>query len=301
MSSFAAIRRYYLLFEKVSKSHFPSFSDINSYFQENDCEISSRTLQRDISHLRYDFGIEIAYNKNKNGYFIDNEVSIKPDVFLRFLEVVATADMLTESIKDSKDTLRYIQFESEGNMKGIEQLPKILHAIKEFKSIQFDHFNFMTGSITNYSIQPYLLKEYQSRWYVIGKPENLDEFRTFGIDRISDLKINKDSFTRTDEKPEEFFSNVIGLNWNPFKIETIQFEIFKPHDNYIKTLPLHSSQIIVSENDNFTLFEIQVVINYELIQRFLMLGSACMVKSPNSFVNQIIEIIEIMQINYSKE
>lgn len=295
MSSYSSIRRYYLLFEKVSKSHYPSFSDIQNYFKENDIEISDRTLQRDVNHLRSDFGIEIAYDKQLNGYFIDNEMSIKPDIFLRFLEVVATADMFHSSIKESKDSLKYIQFEAVGSLKGIEYLPVLLKAIKENKCIRFQHYNFHHDTLKDYQLEPYMLKEYQNRWYVVGKPENMQEFRTFGIDRISELHILKNSFKRSDENPAEFFDHVVGLTWHSFEIEKVRFQVFKPDDKYIKTLPIHYSQQIVAETDDSTTFEILVVINYELVQRFLMLGSACKVESPASLVEQIRKIVGEMK------
>lgn len=294
MSSYTSLRRYYLLFEKVSKSHFPSFVDIQSYFRENDIEISDRTLQRDVNHLRSDFGIEIAYDKQRNGYFIDNEMSINPEVFLRFLEVVATAEMFHSSIKESKDSLKFIQFENVGSLKGIEYLPVLLKAIKENKCIRFKHYNFHNDTLKNYQIEPYMLKEYQNRWYVVGKPENMQEFRTFGIDRISELHIVDLSFMRTTENPAEFFENVVGLTWHSFEMDKVGFQVFKPDDKYIKTLPIHPSQHIVAETDESTTFEIQVIINYELVQRLLMLGSACKVESPASLVEQIRKIVEEM-------
>jgi predicted DNA-binding transcriptional regulator YafY len=295
MSSYSSIRRYYLLFEKVNRQHYPSFNEIQSYFKEHDIEISDRTLQRDVNHLRNDFGIEIAYDKNSNGYYIDNETSINPDVFLRFLEVVATAEMFHETLKDSKDTLKFIQFEAVGSMKGIEYLPLILKAIKDTHSISFKHYNFHSDTTKDYVIHPYMLKEYQNRWYVVGKPENLNEFRTFGIDRISELKILKTYFTRQEDSPVEYFENIVGLTWNPYKIEKVRFQIFKPDDKYIKTLPIHKSQQLVSETENTSTFEMKVVVNYELVQRFMMLGNACIVESPISLVQQLKGIIDDMK------
>jgi len=249
---------------------------------ENDCDISTRTLQRDLMRMRYDYGIEIAYNKTENGYYIDNELSIKPDVFLRFLEVIATAEMFTESLRNSSDILRHIHFDSKGGMRGIEHLPEILKAIQENRQIHFTHFNFFTGKEREYSLQPYFIKEYLNRWYVIGKPYPFNDFLTFGIDRIHSLVISRDIFERGDEKPEEIFDHVIGIIWNPYHIETIRFSYDKPYDNYVRTLPLHSSQRIVAEDDEQTTFEIEVVINHELIQRFLMVAPECEVLTPEN-------------------
>jgi predicted DNA-binding transcriptional regulator YafY len=287
MPSYLAIRRYYLLYDKLCSSRFPSFQELRDWFRENDCDISTRTLQRDLMRMRYDYGIEIAYNKTENGYFIDNELSVKPDVFLRFLEVIATAEMFTESLRKSSDILRHIHFDAKGGMRGIELLPKILKAIQESRQIHFIHFNFFTGKERKYSLQPYFIKEYLNRWYVIGKPYPFNDFLTFGIDRIHSLEISKDGFERGDEKPEEIFDHVIGIIWNPYHVETIRFSYDKPYDNYVRTLPLHSSQRIVGEDEEQTTFEIDVVSNHELIQRFLMIAAECEVLAPDHLRRKI--------------
>jgi hypothetical protein len=289
MSSFAAIRRYYLIYDKLSRSKYPDFNSIMDWLVAYDCNISGRTLQRDIMRMRYDFGIEIAYSSNENGYFIDNVLSIKPDVFLRFLELVATAEMLAGSVRESKETLKYIQFDSRGGLKGIEQLPKIILAIKENRHIKFVHHNFFTGKHRKYELKPYFIKEYLNRWYVIGMPFNSEAFLTFGIDRIESLEVTNKHFTRCDDCPEVFFDHVVGVTWNPPEGEKVVFAIEKPYDNYIKTLPVHSSQRIISEDSLKSVFEIEVVINYELTQRFLMLAADCEVLAPDSLRKTLCE------------
>jgi predicted DNA-binding transcriptional regulator YafY len=292
MPSFSVIRRYYLLYEKVTQAKYPNFNDILQWFRLHDFDISNRTLQRDLMRMRYDFGIEITYSNEHKGYYIDNEVSIKPDVFLHFLEVLATSEMLTNSMKENRETLKYVQFDARGGMKGIDMLPDILAAVKDFRTISFTHTNFHTGKIKEFTLQPYLLKEYLNRWYVIGKPHPYEIFLTFGIDRISKLIINNEHFDRGNERPEKNFEHVVGLVWNPMKVEEVLFSILKPFDNYIKTLPLHSSQKIHTEDEIQTTFSIHVVINHELLQRFLMLGKDCRVISPDSLRGQIIQTME---------
>ena len=60
---------------------------------------------------------------------------------------------------------------------------------------------------------------------------------------------------------------------------------------YIKTLPLHKSQVIVSENDNEVIFGLFVAPNYELLQRILMYGKEVRVLEPESLANQVKDIL----------
>src|SRR5690606_39093181 len=104
MSKHGTIRRYTLIIEKMKRGQFPSFQDIKTYLHDHGFEIGDRTIQRDIEQIRFEFGIEIKYDRTGNGYFIDYENSLNVESFFRFLEIVNTAELLTESLHESRDT-----------------------------------------------------------------------------------------------------------------------------------------------------------------------------------------------------
>lgn len=60
MSKHGTIKRYTLIFEKIGRNQYPSFDIIKDYLF-------------DIEQIRFEFGIEIKYDRNRNGYFIDAE------------------------------------------------------------------------------------------------------------------------------------------------------------------------------------------------------------------------------------
>src|SRR5690606_34609502 len=151
------------------------------FLLEHSFEVSARTIQRDIEQIRFEFGIEIVYDRTRNGYYIDTETNFNNHSFLRFLEIVNTAELLTESLKETKDTLNIISFESRGNLRGIEHLKTFQFAIKNNRKVSFSHEKFDTGKQRKYAVRPYLLKEYQSRGYLVGILGGTNEFRTFGI------------------------------------------------------------------------------------------------------------------------
>ncbi|MCY7311266.1 MAG: hypothetical protein LH619_10850, partial [Chitinophagaceae bacterium] len=76
MSTQGTIKRYILIVEKIASARFPSFLVLKNYLSDHGFEISERTLQRNIEQIRYEFGIEIKYDRMQNGYFIDKAVSI---------------------------------------------------------------------------------------------------------------------------------------------------------------------------------------------------------------------------------
>ncbi len=288
MSIQGTIRRYTLEIEKVRQGQFPSLKEIMEYLKIHGFEISNRTLERDIEQIRVEFGIEITYSRVKTGYYIDFEKSINTESFFRFLEIVNTAELLTESLVESRDTLQYISFDSGGGLKGIENLKILLKAIKNHRKISFSHFNFHTGVTRKYALKPYLLKEYQHRWYVVGVLGGRKDFITFGIDRMMDLVVSTDTFIR-DEKlnPMKKFENIIGVVLSSDKIEKVVLSFTPGQGKYIKTLPLHKSQQILIDNESEFQIALNIIPNYEFIQQILMHGDRVKVVAPDWLSEEI--------------
>lgn len=288
MSKHGTIRRYTLEIEKIRFNHFPSFKELKDYLYEHGFEIGDRTIQRDIEQIRFEFGIEIKYDRDKNGYYIDYENSLNTESFFRFLEIVNTAELLTESLVESKDSLKYISFDTGGGLKGIEYLKPLLKAIKEKRKISFTHFNFHTNKTRNYAMKPYLLKEYQNRWYVIGIIGGYKDFRTFGIDRIEQLEVKAETFIPDNElDPNKIFSQTIGLVYSESSVQEVILSFTPSQGKYIKTLPFHISQRIIIEDETEFRISLEVVPNYELIQQILKHGDTVRVLEPEWLATEI--------------
>src|SRR3989344_856776 len=102
MSYNAIIKRYFLIIEKTASGQFPTLQEISSTLEKQGFVFSYRTLQRDIEHIRNTFQIEIEYSKARQGYFINKGKSINFDNFTRFLEVINTASVFSDSVANLK-------------------------------------------------------------------------------------------------------------------------------------------------------------------------------------------------------
>jgi predicted DNA-binding transcriptional regulator YafY len=287
MSAQGTIKRYILIIERIASIGFPSFQVIKAHLSDHGFEISERTLQRNIEQIRYEFGVEIKYDRTQNGYYIDKEESINYDAFIKFVEIVGTANLLTESLKEGKDAISYISFEGAGNLKGIESLKSLLFAIKNHRRILFTHENFETGKRKSYEMKPYLLKEYQSRWYIVGLIKGI-EFRTFGIDRIENIEIRTETF-KPDRNlnPAKLFEDIIGLNYSSDQPEEIILSFTSLQGKYIKALPLHRSQQIIKVIKKEMLVRLMLIPNFELRQKILMMGDSVKVLRPEWLIKEI--------------
>ncbi|WP_417266111.1 helix-turn-helix transcriptional regulator [Brumimicrobium sp.] len=290
MSAQAIIRRYKRIIDLLETGQFPSMEKIMEYNERIGLKASKRTLERDFEAIRNEFDVEIEYNQSKRGYFINKEKSLPIDSFLRLLELVETAHVFQESLQESKETLNYIDFEHEGNVSGIEFLQDILVAIRNHQRIRFKHESYQSGKSKRYQLKPYLIKEYQGRWYVVGVVAGMHEIRTFGLDRISELEILTKTFVPdADLNLKERFNDVVGLVYTGIEVEKVVIAVQKSQVPYLKSAPLHSSQKFIKVEDGKDLIELRLKPNYEFVQRVFMQMDTVRVIEPEWLVKEVKE------------
>lgn len=289
MSQRGTIKRYTLILEKIKGGQFPNMEEVLEVMHGQGFEVSRRTVERDFEVLRDEFGVEITYDKSKKGYFIDFEESFDLDSFLRFLGLVNTAHLLTDSLKESKETLQYIDFDQSSAMKGVDFLADLLRATRNHQLVRFAHYSYDTKKVKTFKVEPYLLKEYQNRWYLVGMVRGLKELRTFGIDRIEKLDVLSDSFTPDQTlNPKAKFREVVGLVYSINELQEVILSFTPKQGEYIKRLPMHHSQTVLIDNDEEFQIQLMVRPNYELQQQILMHHSKVKVIAPQWLRDEIV-------------
>ena len=288
MAHHRTIRRYVLIIEKIEQNRFPPFERLQSYLGDHGIQVSKRTIERDLEQIRYVFGLNIKYDRAREGYYIDKEHTSDFDTFMRFMEIVNTAQLITDSLSESSDSLSYISFDKGGGLQNVELLKPLLRATTEHRTISFEHLNYQTGKLKPFTIEPYLLKEYQNRWYVVGWFPKRKAMLTFGIDRIQELKVNTEMFVFDEElDPKYRFEQIIGVNYTEEKMQKIVLSFTAFQGKYVKSLPVHYTQKILVDDENEFRIELWVIPNYELTQFILMHSNNVKVIQPEWLVKEI--------------
>ena len=291
MSKREAIARYAIIVKKLRK-HPASFEEIaqslekESELQSYNFNISKRTFQRDIKDICSLYNIDIQYNRSLKSYYIDSSDE-KPEVSERILE---TFDIFN-AINITDRLSQYILFEKRKSL-GTENLYGLLHAIKNNLHVTFTYEKFWEDSITERTAEPYALKEFKNRWYLMAKETGIDYLKCFGLDRISNLDITNKKFT--PEKylnAEEHFRYCFGI-MVPEDDEEPQDVILSFHPEqgkYIKTLPLHDTQEILADDENEILVKLTLCVTFDFIMELLSFGEYMKVMQPLSLVKEIKE------------
>jgi predicted DNA-binding transcriptional regulator YafY len=299
MAQQGIMRSYMIIIEKLMAPFHPDFNQLISTLENEGFSISKRTLQRYIEAIRIDFDINIIYNRSTNTYIIDEEDKDTAERFLYFMGMQHTSEVLGNQL--NKRSLKFISSDINLSFKGIEWIEHILKAMQQGKWIIIKYRKFAETTSKEYKLQPYLLKEYQGRWYLFSRLGDGEDFRTFGLDRIVDVRIQNQKFNRDKTiDPQAYFNNIIGLVYdNHNKVQEIQIRVVKPQAEYLKTLPIHHSQQILKEDKDAIIFTYKLIPNFELTQKILTHAHFVEVLKPKHLRDEIKSIAQTMVKNNS--
>lgn len=297
MSKRGYISRYLLILKKLKSKSYCSFNEIQEYIkrqvdflqmQDDSLMVgfSKRTFQRDLKEIRTNFGIDIEFSRSMKGYFIVQNDSENMN-FQRMLE----AFDLFNSLNVSQDLKPYIHLEQRTPV-GTENLFGLIHAIKNHFQIEFLHKKFWEDQTKFRKVEPYALKEFKNRWYLVAKDLADDSIKTFGLDRISELQITGLKFidpVNFDVREKfRFFFGIISPN------ELLPEEIilsFDPNQGrFVKSLPLHSTQEVVLENENEFRIKLKICITRDFVMELLSFGDSVKVIEPTSLKMKVKQI-----------
>lgn len=189
---------------------------------------------------------------------------------------------------------------------GSNMFGRLFTAISQRQVIEVSHCPFGEGvSPSSYILHPYMLKEYNRRWYLIAMTERDGKIRNFGLDRIIDVRPLSDcKYIPYDGDIEERFEDVVGVTVMDGKeTEEILFWVSDVSKEYVVTKPIHDSQILYKGTkeaefrDEFPnlvgggFFSICCKENYELLRELTSFGEHLIVLRPISMRNKVIERI----------
>ena len=160
------IRRNYLIIRRILQNDYPSKRTLLNYMKRYDVEIGERTFQRDLADIRSNFDIEIIYDEQKNGYYAQTDSTFDFDKLLYFIGLAESSDIILSTVKDRNKLLEYLSISPTPHAKGVENIGRLLQAIQSQMSIHFEHRNYQTGRLKEYTVFPYLLKEFEGMWYM---------------------------------------------------------------------------------------------------------------------------------------
>lgn len=258
-------------------------------------DLLQRTLQRDIQVIREVYNIEIKCNRSTNEYEITEDNDLYAQNLLEAFDVF-------RALQNYGNLSEVIQFEKRLPA-GTEYLSPLLRAIKEKRQVKLHYYKFWDRSSQTQerTIEPYLLKEAQRRWYVLAWDVEKEALRVFGLDRIKHLDdecgvkfqhpVPKDVEHYFDDSFGAWVDNErtqaeeVVLAFRKLPTDTV----FIPNPaKYLEAMPLHSSQQILKEEEEAIVLRLRIKITPDFIKELLSYGKQVEVLTPAHLQEKLI-------------
>ncbi|WP_028296270.1 helix-turn-helix transcriptional regulator [Olivibacter sitiensis] len=184
-----------------------------------------------------------------------------------------------------------IDFEQAEKITGKEYLQPILQAIQNKEVLCIAYKRFDASQTNTHIVHPYLLKEYKSRWYLLGLNHKHQLITTYALDRMISLKedYHYDYIENATFDPKVYFKNTIGITYTgelPVQLTLFVEKAFVP---YLLSQPLHSTQKLLEETERGAYFQLEVVNNPELKTLILGYSDAMSIVAPAELKKDFID------------
>ena len=248
-------------------------------------EVGIRTIQRDIEILNLPpFSIALKRNA-QNGYEIEESNYEGIDID----QLLEPFDLLNAFNADSG--LTEIIFTEKYSYKGTEYLFKLIKAIRSHSVITFGYTKYLEEMRIR-SLEPYAIKQQKGQWYLIGKDRSTQTLKTFGLDRVRELKVLAQKFKKDPavDIAQKFEFSYGIYSSEEYPVEDVVLSFDAADGNYLKSTALHPSQEIIEDNAERFVIKLRLRITEDFVMAILARSWSLTVIEPASLRERLHEI-----------
>lgn len=289
--------------------------------------ISRRTIQLDIQMMRSgSLGAPAPIEVYENRYYrykdpdysftdsplTDDDLKLMGDTvemlrqFGGFSAFAGMEDVLGR-LEDHVSSMRHkrrpvILLEKNDDLRGLKYIEPLYKAIIAKTPVKIIYKSFKSRDMQKFIFSPYFLKEFRNRWFVYGWKKGAGMIFNLALDRIHEMGAAPGEVYQENTviDPDTFFDNLIGVTKNiSDRAHKVRFWAAPGQVPYIETKPLHKSQFVVQRNeDGSAIFQMEVVLNYELEKDLLGFGEGVKVLAPRQLVHNMSKRLRQAAENY---
>ena len=272
------INKYVWIVDTLNRYERLSRAELNELWKRSvfgdGNEMPARTFYHYRRGIEENFHIDILCDESGKYYIDPGEWEENKVMTNWLLDSYATNTALKEAAVPSERIM------VEDVPSAREYLPVVLAAIGDCSKLKFTYAGFSRPlPEEDIVFDPYFVKRYKQRWYMIGRRQKSNEIRTYALDRVKKMTTLDRKFRMPDITPEPFFSNIIGVTESKSDVKEVRLRVTPTQAKYFRALPFHSSQE-ERIGDGYSEFTYRLKLNYELVHELLSFGSSVKVLAP---------------------
>jgi len=282
--------------------------------------VSKRTVQLDIQLMRSEklgYNAPIVVYDKKFYKYEDEEFSItdipltETDInvltetvsmlkqfkdFSLFNDVSDILQRLEDKIYAEKShTQPVIHLDKNDNLKGLHFLDEIYQAIIKKIVLVITYKSFKSKEEKKFNFHPFILKEFNNRWFLVGRKRERQPITNLALDRIISIDFDFNlPYLEQNFDAEKFYKNVIGVTVNTgLQPRRIELWIDRINAPYVITKPIHNSQRLIKENeDGSIIIHLFLTENYEFERLLLGFGNGLEVLRPTNLRERMKKVLQ---------
>lgn len=214
------------------------------------------------------------------------------------------ADRIAERLKLKRTPaeLPAVVFSHSQQVEGQQWISSLYESVIKRQCVTLQYKPFEEPAIRQV-VSPYVLREYNRRWFLIGYSHKYQKIRTFALDRIQHAAqhLLEQFYLQPGFNPKRYFDPVIGVSIpEDRKLEEVRIKVTPLRAKYLTTKPIHHSQKLLEQTEAYSILSIHLIPNIELERFLLSLGEEAVVQQPSWLKQQIAERLQLAAGRYAK-
>lgn len=295
------LENYAWLIETIHNAGTITLKGINKKWMDEergDKPIPPRTFHDWKNAAEELFGVNIGCQR-KGGYmyYIEHPENIDATGLRRWLLNSIYVNNLLAKNLEIKDRILIEEIPS-----STKHLSAILDSIKKNKTLKITYKSFDKTDGHTFEAQPYCLKLFRQRWYLISYNTEEQRLKTYALDRIQALEITPITFSvpRTFNASRQF-KNYFGITLGTTNVENIKIKATAKQAKYFRTLKLHHSQKEIETTEDYSIFTYKLCPEYDFKREILSNGDAVEILEPQWLRKEIAQTISKVNNIYNSQ
>ena len=297
-------------------------------FEGRHSNVSIRTVQLDLQVMRsnklgYNAPITVYHKKyytyQDEHYSITDTPLTKIDMdiltesvqmleqfkdFSLFTELNGVIQKLEDKIyRESHSKSPIIHIEKNENLRGLNFLDTLYQGILKKIVLRITYQSFKAKVSSEFLFHAYILKEYNNRWFLVGRRHRVDKLETLALDRILDLGFELgEDYVKENFDADEYYKDTYGVTvMTSNQLLEITMKVDKFNAPYILTKPIHNSQKLIERHaDGSITLYLRVHHNFEIERLIMGFGEGVEIIKPLKLRNRIKSKLQWALNNYLK-
>lgn len=297
-----AINRYVWLINTLMQRKSLTFKEICDLWDRSSLTdgkaLAVRTFHQHREAIAELFGVEIVCDTNTYKYSIAQPEELKNNSAQQWLFNSFAISNTIEAGRNMKDRILFEEIPS-----GAEFAQTVVDAMQQNKVLFVDYKPFQGEKFELY-LQPYAMRVYNQRWYVVGRFKESGSIRNIALDRILRMEITDEEFSLPEDfDASDYYAHTVGIFVNEgLKPQRVVLRTYGVSTEYMRSVPLHHSQREIATNGNESSdFEYHLNLTPELTSKLLSKGDWVEVLEPKELREKVKEQAQAIADLYRKK